>query len=86
MTKPELIAKLAETQDVKPAEAGRRLEVVLDAIKTELLENEKVSIPGIGTLTIVVKKGREGEAFGKQYKTEDGKRVSFKKSKKLGVN
>lgn len=57
-------------------------------IVDKLQQTGKCTIPGFGTFTIKVQKGREGvSAFnGKPYKTEDKNIVKFSASSSLDVS
>ena len=60
ITKSELIAKVAEKQEVTQAEAGRFVSATLDTITDELVKGGEVRLLGFLTMKTVEKKARTG--------------------------
>jgi nucleoid DNA-binding protein len=85
MTKQEMIVKISEDNGITKTAAKAQLEGIMTMIKEALVTTGKVTLPGIGGLSVVVKPACEGEAFGKPFSKPEGKRVKFKVSSTLEV-
>lgn len=60
MIKTELIDAIASGTGLTKADAGRALDVALDAIKKTLKKNQKVTLVGFGTFSVAKRKARKG--------------------------
>lgn len=60
MNKGELTESIAEQADLTKADAKRALDACLDTIEGELMQGEKVTIPGFGTFSTSRRKARKG--------------------------
>ena len=87
MNKTELIAKVAETQEMTKADAAKAVNATLDAISTTLAAGEKVQIIGFGTFEVRERKARTGRnpATGASIKIKASKAPAFKPGKALKV-
>ncbi len=87
MNKTELIAKVAETQEMTKADAAKAVNASLDAISTTLAAGEKVQIIGFGTFEVRERKARTGRnpATGASIKIKASKAPAFKPGKALKV-
>lgn len=85
MTKPEFIAKVAESADTSKAEAERVVNAVLDTIVAALAKNDSVQFVGFGTFEVRERKARTGinPKTKKQISIPAKKAVAFKVGKKL---
>lgn len=80
MTKVELIAKIAEKNEITKKAAGEQLEVFAEVITEALKAGETVKIPEIGTFSVVERAAREGRnpATGEPLHIEATKAPKFK--------
>ncbi len=60
MNKAELIDHISRKADLSKAAAGRSLEAIIDAVKSELKKGQTVSIVGFGTFDVTKRKARTG--------------------------
>ena len=60
MTKDELVTKLAESGNITKKKAEEILSILADTVSESLQKGEKTVLPGIGSLSCVVKKARTG--------------------------
>ncbi|MGE4296327.1 MAG: HU family DNA-binding protein, partial [Campylobacterales bacterium] len=60
MTKPEFIAKVAESADTSKAEAERVVNAVLDTIVAALAKGDSVQFVGFGTFEVRKRQARTG--------------------------
>jgi len=60
MTKTELIDAIAAQTGLTKADAGRSLDVAMEAIKKALKKNQKVTLVGFGTFSVSKRKARKG--------------------------
>ncbi len=85
MKKNDLVAAIAEKENVSKKEADKALNIVLDAISDALIAGEKVSITGFGTFEVrdrpakLCKNPRTGEPM----TTKPCKALAFKAGKTL---
>ena len=60
MNKTELVEKIAVGAELSKADAKKALEAAVEAIKTALVEGDKVQLIGFGTLSVHERPAREG--------------------------
>lgn len=60
MTKTDLIDAIAAGTGLTKADAGRSLDVAMEAIKKALKKNQKVTLVGFGTFSVSKRKARKG--------------------------
>ena len=60
MNKTELIEKIAVGAELSKADAKKALEAAVEAIKTALVEGDKVQLIGFGTFSVNERPAREG--------------------------
>ncbi len=80
MNKTELIAKLAETTELKKVEAERALAAFIDIVTTELVNGEKVQITGFGSFEVRDRAARVGRnpQTGEEIQIAASKAPAFK--------
>ncbi len=80
MNKTELIAKLAETAELKKVEAERVLSAFIDIVTTELVNGEKVQITGFGSFEVRDRAARTGRnpQTGEEIQIPASKAAAFK--------
>ncbi|MDR1050187.1 MAG: HU family DNA-binding protein [Deltaproteobacteria bacterium] len=60
MTKAELVAKLAEDNDITQAQAAKILNSLLDIIATEIKESGAINLAGFGSFSKAERAARNG--------------------------
>lgn len=60
MNKTELVEKIAVGAELSKADAKKALEAAVEAIKTALVEGDKVQLIGFGTFSVNERTAREG--------------------------
>ena len=60
MNKAELIDAIAESADLSKASATRALDATLDAITSQLVSGEQVTLVGFGTFSVKARAARTG--------------------------
>ena len=60
MNKTELVEKIAVGAELSKADAKKALEAAVEAIKTALVEGDKVQLIGFGTVSVNERPAREG--------------------------
>lgn len=60
MNKTELVEKIAVGAELSKADAKKALEAAVEAIKTALVEGDKVQLIGFGTFSVNKRPAREG--------------------------
>lgn len=60
MNKTELVEKIAVGAELSKADAKKALEAAVEAIKTALVEGDKVQFIGFGTFSVNERPAREG--------------------------
>ena len=60
MNKTELVEKIAVGAELSKADAKKALEAAVEAIKTALVEGDKVQLIGFGTFSVSERPAREG--------------------------
>ena len=60
MNKTELVEKIAVGAELSKADAKKALEATVEAIKTALVEGDKVQLIGFGTFSVNERPAREG--------------------------
>ncbi len=85
MNKTELIAKVAETTEVKKKDAAKAVDAVLDAIVAGLQEDGEVTFVGFGTFKTVDVEERthRNPKDGSEVVKPAHKKVKFKAGKAL---
>ncbi len=80
MNKSELIKHVAESTDMKLAEASRVVETVFDTITDSLKKREQVAVAGFGTFVAKSRAAREGRnpATGKTIQIPARTSAAFK--------
>ncbi len=80
MNKSELIKQVAESTDMKMAEASRVVETVFDTIAASLKKGEQVAVAGFGTFVAKSRAAREGRnpATGKTIQIPARTSAAFK--------
>lgn len=80
MTKKELVASIAENNDMAQKDVTLVMDACFDTIKDALAEEEKITIFGFGTFTPKVRPARQGRnpATGKAIDIPETNVVSFK--------
>ena len=61
MNKTELVEKIAVGAELSKADAKKALEAAVEAIKTALVEGDKVQLIGFGTFSVNERPAREGK-------------------------
>ena len=59
MNKTELVEKIAVGAELSKADAKKALEAAVEAIKTALVEGDKVQLIGFGTFSVNVRTGEK---------------------------
>jgi len=85
MTKPELIAKIAEQTKLTKTNAGKALDAFMGTISASLAAGEKVILTGFGTFDVTARAARLGRnpRTGKEIKIAASKAPKFKPGKTL---
>ncbi len=85
MNKSELIKQVAESTDMKMAEASRVVETVFDTIAASLKKGEQVAVAGFGTFVAKSRAAREGRnpATGKTIQIPARTSAAFKPASAL---
>ena len=85
MNKVELIAKIAEVEEVTKKAAGEQLNAVVEVITNALAKGEEVKISGFGTFSVAERAAREGRnpQTGETIQIAASKAPKFKASKTL---
>ena len=60
MNKTELVEKIAVGAELSKADAKKALEAAVEAIKTALVEGDKIQLIGFGTFSVSERPAREG--------------------------
>lgn len=60
MNKSELIEKIAATAGLTKSDSKKALEATIEAIKSALIEGDKVALVGFGTFSVNERPAREG--------------------------
>ncbi len=60
MTKAEIVSKMAEGAGITKAAASKALEAFIEAVKSALKKEEKVTLVGFGTFSVAKRKARKG--------------------------
>ena len=85
MTKSQIIATLAEKNDLTKKQVAAFLESFIELAYKETKKNKKFAIPGLGILKLIKRKARMGRnpATGEQIKIKASKAPVFKAGKAL---
>ncbi len=85
MNKTELIDAIAATSDLPKAQAGRFLDVFIDAVTQQLTKGDQVTVAGFGTFSVRARAERTGRnpQTGEAIKIKASKVPSFKAGKAL---
>ena len=85
MKKNDLVAAIAEKENVSKKEADKALNIVLDAISDALIAGEKVSITGFGTFEVRDRPAKQckNPRTGEPMTTKPCKALTFKAGKTL---
>lgn len=85
MNKAELIEHVAEKMDSSKADAGRTVDVVLDAITGSLKKGDEVTLVGFGTFKVKHRAARKGRnpKTGEEIEIAAANVPSFKAGKGL---
>ena len=85
MNKTELIAAMAEKAGLTKVDAGKALNAYVDTVKEQLAKDEKVTLIGFGTFSVVKRPARTGRnpRTGKTIKIAAKKSAKFKAGKGL---
>jgi DNA-binding protein HU-beta len=85
VTKAELIDKIAAGAKLTKADAGRALDAALNAIKSGLKKNQKITLVGFGTFSVSKRKARKGRnpRTGEEIKIAASKTPKFTPGKAL---
>lgn len=85
MTKAELISAVAKKTDLTKAESARAIDAIVESITEALKKNNKVSLVGFGTFSVVQRKARKGRnpKTGKEIKIPATKVPKFSAGKGL---
>ena len=85
MNKTELIAAMAEKAGMTKVDAGKALNAYVDAVKVQLAKDDKVTLIGFGTFSVVKRPARTGRnpRTGKAIKIAAKKSAKFKPGKGL---
>jgi DNA-binding protein HU-beta len=90
MNKAELITEIAAKADINKSKAAKALDTLIDTISAALRANDKVTLVGFGTFSVVTRGARTGRnpRDGAKIKIAEKKVAKFKPGKKLadGVN
>ena len=79
MNKTELVEKIAVGAELSKADAKKALEAAVEAIKTALVEGDKVQLIGFGTFSVNERPAREGM----NLRTREKIQIAAKKVAKL---
>jgi hypothetical protein len=80
MKKQDLVAQLAEINDITKKDAEGVLNSLIDIIVDKLKENGKIQISGLGTLSVHTRKNLVNPKTKEIMKGKEVKYVSFKQS------
>ncbi len=85
MKKSELVAQLADSNDLTKRQAEKVIDDFLDLIKDELAKGEKVVLSGFGTFEVRTRVARSGRnpRTGEEIKVPAQKTPAFKVGKLL---
>jgi nucleoid DNA-binding protein len=60
MTKPDLVARMAQEAELTKRQAEQVLDVLLEGIQTALSRGESVTVVGFGTFSVLARTSRKG--------------------------
>ena len=85
MNKTELVAAMAEKAGLTKVDAAKALDAYVDVVKDQLKKDEKVTLIGFGTFSVVNRPARTGRnpRTGKSIKIAAKKSAKFKAGKGL---
>jgi DNA-binding protein HU-beta len=85
VNKTELIDHIAKSADISKAAAGRALDSVIHAVKTQLKKGNSVTLVGFGTFSVTKRAQRTGRnpRTGEAIKIKAAKVPKFKPGKAL---
>lgn len=85
MTKKELVASIADMNDMSKSEVGEVLNATLEMIEYALVEGESVDLSGFGKFSVVERAARKGRnpATGASIQIAASKGAKFKPAKAL---
>jgi DNA-binding protein HU-beta len=85
MNKTELVAAMAEKAGLTKVDAAKALNAYVDVVKDQLKKDEKVTLIGFGTFSVVNRPARTGRnpRTGKSIKIAAKKSAKFKAGKGL---
>ena len=85
MNKTELIAAMADKAGMTKVDAGKALNAYVNAVKEQLAKDDKVTLIGFGTFSVVKRPARTGRnpRTGKAIKIAAKKSAKFKPGKGL---
>lgn len=86
MKKQDLVAQLAEINDITKKDAKGVLNSLIDIIVDKLKENGKIQISGLGTLSVHTRKNLVNPKTKEIMKGKEVKYVSFKQSANVKNN
>ena len=79
MNKTELVAAMAEKAGITKVDAAKALDAYVNVVKDQLAKDEKVTLVGFGTFSIVNRPARKG----RNPKTKEAITIPAKKSPKF---
>lgn len=85
MNKKELVEKVSGGAGLSLKDANSALDGIVEAIKASLKKNQKVTLVGFGTFSVIKKKARKGRnpKTGEAIKIPAGKSPKFTAGKEL---
>ncbi|MGA3116247.1 MAG: HU family DNA-binding protein [Syntrophobacteraceae bacterium] len=85
MTKPELVAKIAEESEITKSRAEKAVDGFVSAVSGALASGDKITLVGFGTFSVGTRAQREGRnpRTGEKIKIPASKAVKFKAGRTL---
>ncbi len=85
MNKQDLVAKVADKDDISKQKAAQAVDAVIDAIKASLKKGDDVRLVGFGTFTVTKRAATTGRnpRTGEPIKIPASKRPKFTAGKEL---
>ena len=85
MTKPELVAKIAEESEITKSRAEKAVDGFVSAVSGALAPGDKITLVGFGTCSVGARSQRKGRnpRTGEKIKIPASKVVKFKAGKTL---
>jgi len=81
-TKADVVERITESNDIESKAAAKRVvELLIDTVKEQVIEGNKVDLSGLCSFTPAVQGARSGSIDGKSWSSPEKKVVKIKPSK-----